>query len=122
MISARTATLLFGAWLGCTAAPCALAAERPLRGVAWGEADQAYRNYDAGRYREALGHIDGALKLRPDVVRLQLLKVYTLEKLGRRAEARQAAQAALKRGLRDPRLKAAVVNLQPRGGSRGAGR
>lgn len=112
MTPARPAILLFGAWLACANLPTALAAEVPLEGVAWEQADQAFRSYQSGRYRDALQQVDAALKLRPDVARLNLLKVYTLQKLGRRNEARQAAQSALKRGVRDPGLQAAVTNLQ----------
>ncbi|MCE1118616.1 MULTISPECIES: NfrA family protein [Pseudomonas] len=112
MIAARPALLLFGAWLACAHLPTALAAEAALEGVAWEQADQAFRSYQSGRYRDALQQVDAALKLRPDVARLNLLKVYTLQKLGRRNEARQAAQSALKRGVRDPGLQAAVTNLQ----------
>ena len=112
MTPARPAILLFGAWLACANLPTALAAEVPLEGVAWEQADQAYRSYQSGRYRDALQQVDAALKLRPDVARLNLLKVYTLQKLGRRTEARQAAPRALKRGVRDPGLQAAVTNLQ----------
>lgn len=112
MTPARPAILLFGAWLACATLPTALAAEVPLEGVAWEQADQAFRSYQSGRYRDALQQVDAALKLRPDVARLNLLKVYTLQKLGRRNEARQAAQSALKRGVRDPGLQAAVTNLQ----------
>ncbi|WP_194790451.1 NfrA family protein [Pseudomonas sp. UFMG81] len=119
MIHPRPATLLLGAWLACASLPTALAAEVPLEGVAWEQADLAYRSYQSGRYRDALQQVDAALKLRPDVARLNLLKVYTLQKLGRRSEARQAAQGALKRGVRDPGLQAAVANLQSTTASNG---
>lgn len=113
MNSARPAFALFSALLCCASiSPAAAAPEVPLQGVAWEQADQAYRSYQGGRYRDALQQVDAALALRPDVARLNLLKVYTLQKLGRRNEARQAAQRALKRGVRDPGLQAAVVNLQ----------
>lgn len=112
MMLIRPATLLIGVVLGCASLPAALAAEAPLQGVAWEQADLAYRSYQQGRYRDALQQVDTALKLRPEVARLNLLKVYTLQKLGRRNEARQAAQGALKRGVRDPGLLAAVSNLQ----------
>ncbi|BBH43659.1 NfrA family protein [Pseudomonas sp. KU43P] len=112
MISVRPAHLLFGALLSCATLSNALAAEAPLEGVAWEQADLAYRSYQLGRYRDALQQVDAALKLRPEVPRLNLLKVYTLQKLGRRNEARQAAQSAIKRGVRDPGLQAAVSNLQ----------
>ncbi|OZI39417.1 hypothetical protein CEG14_07830 [Bordetella genomosp. 1] len=88
------------------------AEEAPLTGDAWQYADQAYKSYEAGKYAEALEQVNGALKTRPDVARLQLLKVYTLQKLGRIKEAREAAQAALKQGVDDPGLRAAVTNLR----------
>lgn len=118
MNSARPAFALFSALLCCASiSPAAAAPEVPLQGVAWEQADQAYRSYQGGRYRDALQQVDAALALRPDVARLNLLKVYTLQKLGRRNEARQAAQRALKRGVRDPGLQAAVVNLQSNPGA-----
>jgi len=120
MIYARPAILLFGALLSCANLPTALAADAPLEGVAWEQADLAYRSYQLGRYRDALQQVDAALKLRPEVARLNLLKVYTLQKLGRRNEARQAAQSAIKRGVRDPGLQAAVSNLQSTTVSSGA--
>lgn len=121
MTPARPAILLFGAWLACANLPTALAAEVPLEGVAWEQADQAYRSYQSGRYRDALQQVDAALKLRPDVARLNLLKVYTLQKLGRRNEARQAAQSALKRGVRSAELRASLDNLQPQQPGGGSG-
>jgi tetratricopeptide (TPR) repeat protein len=93
----------------------AAAYEAPLEGEAWQQADLAYKSYQAGRYRDALEQVNAALKLRPDVVRLNLLQVYTLQKLGRTTQARQAAQAAIKRGVDDPALRATVKNLQPQG-------
>ncbi len=112
MISARPAILLFGALLSYANLPNALGAEAALEGVAWEQADLAYRSYNLGRYRDALQQVNAALRLRPEVARLNLLKVYTLQKLGHRDQARQAAQSALKRGVRDPGLQAAVTNLQ----------
>ncbi|PWB33118.1 hypothetical protein DCO48_10665 [Pseudomonas sp. SDI] len=111
-----THALLLSTALCCSAtllmpAPV-LAAEAALEGVAWQQADLAYRSYQKGRYRDALSQVNAALQLRPEVARLNLLKVYTLQKLGRAGEARQAAQAALKRGVEDPGLRAAVTNLQ----------
>lgn len=120
MIYARPAIMLFGALLSCANLPTALAADAPLEGVAWEQADLAYRSYQFGRYRDALLQVDAALKLRPEVARLNLLKVYTLQKLGRRNEARQAAQGAIKRGVRDPGLQSAVSNLQSTTVSSGA--
>ncbi len=84
-----------------------------MTGAAWQYADQAYKSYDAGNYADALTQVNHALNARPDVARLQLLKVYTLQKLGRDQEALAAAQAAVEQGLDDPGLKAAIANLKP---------
>lgn len=116
-MTTNTHALLLTAALCCGTSLLALpvqavAAEAALEGEAWQQADQAYRSYENGRYRDALAQVNAALKLRPEVARLNLLKVYTLQKLGRTSEARQAAQTALKRGVNDPGLRAAVSNLQ----------
>lgn len=113
-MTSRLRPFLLAAALCCVypALPAA-AAEAPLSGEAYQFADQAYKSYEAGNYQDALDQVNGALKTRPDVARLQLLKVYTLQKLGRIAEARSAAQAALKQGVDDPGLRAAVTNLRP---------
>lgn len=110
-------TLLLTAALCCGASllplpALAAAYEAPLEGEAWQQADRAYKSYQAGRYRDALTQVNAALKLRPDVGRLNLLQVYTLQKLGRISQARQAAQAALKRGVQEPGLRTALNNLQ----------
>ncbi|MFJ1301437.1 tetratricopeptide repeat protein [Pseudomonadota bacterium AL_CKDN230030165-1A_HGKHYDSX7] len=102
------------------AGPVLAAEEVPLSGEAFELADQAYKSYDAGKFADALAQVNGALKTRPDVARLQLLKVYTLQKLGRIKEARETAQAALKQGVDDPGLRAAVTNLR-QGPAPGAG-
>ncbi len=84
-----------------------------LRGRAWRLANQGYRAYDRGRYEQALTRADEALRLRPDVVRLHLLRIYALDKLGRRDEALRAAEQAKAKGLDSPELTAAVTNLSP---------
>ena len=106
-----TAALLCGTGL---LAPTVMAAanEAPLEGAAWQQADMAYKSYESGRYRDALKQVNAALQLRPDVVRLNLLKIYTLQKLGRLGEARQFGEAAIKRGVNDPTLRNTVKNLQ----------
>lgn len=78
----------------------------PLQGEAWTQADLADRSYQNNRFGDALNEVNAALRLRPNVARLHLLKVYTLQKLGRPGEARKAAQVALDRGLKDPTLAA----------------
>lgn len=90
----------------------ARSAERPLTGVAWQYADLAYKSYEAGDYAQALTQLDSALMSRPDVARLQLLKVYTLQKLGRIRDARDTAQAAVDAGTGTPALQAALTTLQ----------
>ena len=88
----------------------AAANEAPLEGAAWQQADMAYKSYQSGRYSDALKQVNVALQLRPDVVRLNLLKIYTLQKLGRLGEARQFGEAAIKRGVNDPTLRNTVKN------------
>ncbi|MDQ6217137.1 hypothetical protein NMF62_28960, partial [Achromobacter insolitus] len=94
-------SLAFSALLLCAAAApeaagqAAAAAERPLEGDAYQLADQAYKQYDAGHYETAQIMAENAIRLRPDVARLRLLLVYTLEKQGKRQEAVRAADAAI---------------------------
>lgn len=113
--TSRTFLLIVALCCGAALLPLpALAAayEAPLEGQAWQQADLAYKSYQAGRYRDALEQVNAALKLRPDVRRLNLLQVYTLQKLGLISQARRAAQAALKRGVQEPGLRTALHNLQ----------
>lgn len=84
-----------------------------LRGRAWRLANDAYRAYGRGRYAVALQRAEAALKLRPDVARLQLLRVYALQKLQRNDDALRAAEQALAVGASSPELQAAIVNLRP---------
>ncbi len=91
-----------------------------LRGRAWRLANAGFRAYDRGRYEMALQRADQALRLRPDVVRLHLLRIYALEKLGQRDEALRAAQQAKAQGLDSPELTAAVTNLSPQPAGTGA--
>ncbi|WP_295532375.1 hypothetical protein [uncultured Pseudacidovorax sp.] len=84
-----------------------------LRGAAWRLAAQGYRAYNRGRYDVALQRADAALRLRPDVARLQLLRVYSLQKLGRLDEAARSAAQAIAQGHGSPELQAALVNLRP---------
>ena len=111
-------SLAFSALLLCAAAApeaagqAAAAAERPLEGDAYQLADQAYKQYDAGHYETAQIMAENAIRLRPDVARLRLLLVYTLEKQGKRQEAVRAADAAIAAGLDTPELRQAKANLQ----------
>lgn len=111
-------SLAFSALLLCAAAApeaagqAAAAAERPLEGDAYQLADQAYKQYDAGHYETAQIMAENAIRLRPDVARLRLLLVYTLEKQGKRQEAVRAADAAIASGLDTAELRQAKANLQ----------
>ncbi|AVS67322.1 hypothetical protein C8245_17990 [Paracidovorax avenae] len=91
-----------------------------LRGRAWRLANEGYRAYARGRYERALQRADAALQLRPDVARLQLLRVYALQKLGRNEDALRAAEQAVARGASSPELEAAVANLRPQPAAQGA--
>ncbi len=84
-----------------------------LRGRAWRLADQGFRAYNRGRYELALQRAEAALAIRPDVPRLQLLRVYALQKLGRNDEAARLAAQAIAQGHGSPELQTALINLRP---------
>ncbi|MGV2908008.1 NfrA family protein [Achromobacter sp. AGC25] len=95
--------------------------EAPLEGAAWQFADEGYKNYDAGKYELAQRQAESAIALRPDVERLRLLLVYSLQKQGKLKEADQAAADAIKNGLDTPALRQARANLRPQAAPRPAG-
>ncbi len=70
----------------------------PLSGAAYRIAEQAFAAYERGDYPAAYRQSSEAIRLRPDVVRLRLLQIYALQKLGRGAEAQQQARRALDAG------------------------
>ncbi len=88
-------------------------AEAPLEGAAWQFADEGYRNYDAGNYALAQRQAESAIVLRPDVERLRLLLIYSLQKQGKIPEADKAAAEAIASGLDTPALRQARANLRP---------
>ncbi|OXC90819.1 hypothetical protein BMR85_006205 [Achromobacter sp. KAs 3-5] len=85
-------SLVLSAALACiwAAAPVSVQAqsraEAPLEGAAWQFADEGYRNYDAGNYALAQQQAESAIVLRPDVERLRLLLIYSLQKQGKRTD------------------------------------
>ena len=81
-------------------------AQLPLSGAAYRIAEQAFAAYERGDYRAAYQQSTEAIRLRPDVVRLRLLQIYALQRLGRGAEAQQQARRALDAGMKDPALPA----------------
>jgi len=131
-----TRTLLLSAALASvwTAAPVAALAqantqanpqakaEAPLEGAAWQFADEGYKNYDAGKYELAQQQAESAIALRPDVERLRLLLIYSLQKQGKLKEADQAAADAINNGLDTPALRQARANLRPQTSARPAAR
>ena len=74
--------------LATTAAPAQAQADAPLplSGAAYRVAEQAFAAYERGDYAAAYQQSSEAIRLRPDVVRLRLLQIYALQKLGRPAE------------------------------------
>ncbi|MCI1118829.1 hypothetical protein MOQ00_03840 [Stenotrophomonas maltophilia] len=94
--------------LATAAAPVMAQAEvpLPLSGAAYRIAEQAFAAYERGDYPTAYRQSSEAIRLRPDVVRLRLLQIYALQKLGRGAEAQQQARRALDAGMKDPALPA----------------
>lgn len=95
----------------------------PLSGPAYRLAEQAFASYERGDYSAAYRQASEASRLRPDVVRLRLLQIYALQKLGRGDEARQQARNALNAGLKDPALAglaSAAPNVSSATGARAA--
>jgi len=99
---------VIAAVLAVAAAPAPAQAQAdaplPLSGPAYRLAEQAFAAYDRGDYAAAYRQAGEAARLRPDVVRLRLLQIYALQKLGRGEEARSQARRALDAGLKDPAL------------------
>lgn len=98
---------------GGHAARAAASQESPLDGEVWAVADRAYRAYDDKRYAEAQALVEQAIQERPDVVRLRLLLVHALQQQGKRKEALQAAELAIRQGMDVPALRQARANLRP---------
>lgn len=71
--------------LASAAAPVLAQADAalPLSGAAYRIAEQAFAAYERGDYPAAYQQSTEAIRLRPDVVRLRLLQIYALQKLGR---------------------------------------
>ncbi|GGC03376.1 peptidase [Oxalicibacterium flavum] len=90
--------------------------EVPLTGEAWRLADQAYKNYDAGRLQSAQSQAERAIRLRPDIARLRLLLVFILQKRGKLVEANAVVEQAIKDGLGNSQLLQARNNLSASGG------
>jgi len=116
-----TRSLLLSAALACAgnagpaqAQSAPRAAEAPLEGAAYQFADEGYKSYDAGNYALAQQQAESAIALRPDVERLRLLLIYSLQKQGKLQEADKAAADAIKSGLDTPGLRQARANLRPR--------
>lgn len=88
------------------------AAEAPLTGSAWRLADRAFKAYNRKDYATAESQARQALALRPDVVRLWMLRIYALQNLGRTEQALQVAQQAQEKGHRTAALTEAIKGLQ----------
>ncbi len=114
-----TRSLILSAALACvwTASPATVQTtaktEAPLEGAAYRFAEEAYKNFDAGKYELAAQQAESAIVLRPDVERLHLLLIYALQKQGKLKEAEQAAANAVKEGVDTPALRQARANLRP---------
>jgi tetratricopeptide (TPR) repeat protein len=73
-----------------------------LTGEAWRTADMAYKAHRDKNYAQASALAREALKLRPDVPRLWLLLMDSLEAQNRLAESVAAASEAVAAGIKDP--------------------
>lgn len=89
------------------------------RGRVWRLSNEGYKAYARGDYATALERANAALALRPNVVRLHQLRVYSLQQLGRLEEAALAAERAIADGYTSPELQAALTNLRPAPGAMG---
>lgn len=88
------------------------AAEAPLTGSAWRLADRAFKAYNRKDYATAESQARQALALRPDVVRLWMLRIYALQNLGRTEQALEVARQAQEKGHRTTALADAIKSLQ----------
>lgn len=88
------------------------AAEAPLTGPAWRLGDRAFKAYNRKDYATAESQARQALALRPDVLRLWMLRIYALQNLGRAEQALEVAQQAQAKGHRSKALADAIAGLQ----------
>jgi Flp pilus assembly protein TadD len=95
------------------------AAEAPLQGEAWRLANEAYAGYRAQRFAQAAAQAESAIRLRPDVLRLRMLLIYSLQKAGKLDAAQAAADDAIKAGFDAPALREVKANLRPAPGGAG---
>lgn len=95
------------------------AVEAPLQGEAWRVANQAYASYRAERFAQAAAQAESAVRLRPDVLRLRMLLIFSLQKAGKLDAAQAAADEAIKAGFDSPALREAKANLRPAPGGTG---
>ena len=121
------AALLGAGWNAPPAWPQAAAAvkaEAPLRGRAWQLANQAYAHYQAGRFARAARAAASAIQLRPALLRLRMLLIYSLQRQGKNEEALKAIASARAAGMDEATLQQAETNVRAAatGGGRGAGR
>ncbi|MDH0850916.1 tetratricopeptide repeat protein [Delftia tsuruhatensis] len=109
------AALLGAGWNAPPAWPQAAAAvkaEAPLRGRAWQLANQAYAHYQAGRFARAASAAASAIQLRPDLLRLRMLLIYSLQRQGKNEEALKAIASARAAGMDEATLQQAETNVR----------
>lgn len=94
-------------------APHKPAAQAPLQGEAWRLANQAYTSYRAERFAQSAAQAEGAVRLRPDVLRLRMLLIYSLQKAGKLEAAQAAADDAIRAGFDSSALREVKANLRP---------
>lgn len=94
-------------------APNKPATEAPLQGEAWRLANAAYASYRAERFAQSATLAESAIRLRPDVLRLRMLLIYSLQKAGKLEAAQAAADDAIRGGFDSPALREVKANLRP---------
>lgn len=87
--------------------------EAPLQGEAWRLANEAYSSYRAERFAQSATQAESAIRLRPDVLRLRMLLIYSLQKAGKLDAAQAAADDAIRAGFDSPALREVKTNLRP---------
>ena len=93
--------------------PNRAAIEAPLQGEAWRLANAAYASYRAERFAQSATLAESAIRLRPDVLRLRMLLIYSLQKAGKLEAAQAATDDAIQSGFDSPALREVKANLRP---------
>ena len=112
-VFALVALLCHGA-SGQTPAATAPATEMPLEGEAYTAAEEAYKAFSQGDYKMAAAHAARSVSLRPEILRLQLLLIDSLQAAGDLTQAEQAASKAATMFASNPEMELRQANIRQR--------